>query len=242
MSASDPLIARAAIARLELDGCTFDPGGYRLRNGSRAPLSPALELRNGFGFADDDDLDAFEPTPDIIIHRTIAGALLVDDRYRLILESSIIDAGRDAVASATDPAGAYAAPLDVRGAHFFGRVRATEVIGSGGLFIHRLEAWNHQRGCIKYSYFSGDGDRLPPHFACVFATQAVLAFTSTWFGDPGYGQLSRSCDFRVLSRGPGDDAMGAFGFLLEAHKWINLAIRLREFMPVGLRPLPIAVT
>jgi hypothetical protein len=36
--------------------------------------------------------------------------------------------------------------------------------------------------------------------------------------------------------------MGAFGFLLEAHKWINLGIRLREFMPVGLRPLPIAVT
>ena len=250
MAASAPLIARAAIARLELDGCTLDPGGYRLRNGSRAPLSPALDLRNGFGFASDDDLDAFEPTPDIIIQRTIAGALLVDDRYRLILESSIIDAGRDvgdppdafAVTSATDPAGAYAAPLDVRGAHFFGRVRATEIIGSGGLFVHRLEVWNHQRGCIKFSYFSGDSDRLPPHFACVFATQAVLAFTSTWFGDPGYGQLSRSCDFRVLSRGPGDDAMGAFGFLLEAHKWINLGIRLREFMPVGLRPLPIAVT
>jgi hypothetical protein len=250
MGAIDPLIARAAVARVEFEGCTLDPGGYRLRNGTRAPLSPALDLRNGFGFADADDLDAFEPTPDIIIQRTISGALLVDDRYRLILESSIVDAGRDvgdpadafAVASATDSTGAYAAPLDVRGAHFFGRVRVTEAVGTGGLFVHRLEVWNHQRGCIKYSYFSGDGDRLPPHFACVFGTQAVLAFTSTWFGDPGYGQLSRSCDFRVVSRGPGDDAMGAFGFLLEAHKWINLGIRLREFMPVGLRPLPIAVT
>ena len=27
MSATDPLIARAAVARLELDGCTLDPGG-----------------------------------------------------------------------------------------------------------------------------------------------------------------------------------------------------------------------
>jgi hypothetical protein len=36
--------------------------------------------------------------------------------------------------------------------------------------------------------------------------------------------------------------MGAFGFLLEAHKWRNLQIRYREFMPLGVRPLLIAVT
>jgi hypothetical protein len=130
----------------------------------------------------------------------------------------------------------------VRGAHFFGRVRVAEAIGSGALFVHRLEVWNHQRGCLKHSYFSGDGDRLPPYFACVFAADAPLAFTSTWFGDPGYGQLARGTDFRIRARGPGDDAMGAFGFLLDAHKWANLGIRLREFMPVGVRPLPIAVT
>ena len=246
MAASTALVARAAIARLEVDGCSLDPGGHRLRSGARAGLSPALDLRNGFGFAAASDLDAFEPTPDVIVQRSVAGALLVDDRYRLIVESSIVDAGDPpdafAVASATSPAGAYAAPLEVRGAHFFGRVRVTEAIGSGGLFVRRLEVWNHQRGCIKFSYFSGDGDRLPPHFACVSGPDALLTFTSTWFGDPGYGQLARESDFRVRERGPGDDAMGAFGFLLEAHKWINLGIRLREFMPVGVRPLPIAVT
>ena len=115
-------------------------------------------------------------------------------------------------------------------------------IGSGGLFVHRLEVWNHQRGCLKFSYFSGDGDRLPPHHACVFGTSATLAFTSAWFGDPGYGQLARGVDFRISNRGPGDDEMGAYGFLQEAHKWVNLGIRLREFMPIGVRPLPIAVT
>jgi hypothetical protein len=36
--------------------------------------------------------------------------------------------------------------------------------------------------------------------------------------------------------------MGAFGFLLEAHKWRNLSVRYREFMPVGIRPLLIPVT
>jgi hypothetical protein len=36
--------------------------------------------------------------------------------------------------------------------------------------------------------------------------------------------------------------MGAFGFELEAHKWANLQVRLREFMPVGVRPLVVTVT
>ena len=36
--------------------------------------------------------------------------------------------------------------------------------------------------------------------------------------------------------------MGAFGFLLEAHRWHNLQIRIREFMPVGVRPLVVPVT
>jgi hypothetical protein len=49
-------------------------------------------------------------------------------------------------------------------------------------------------------------------------------------------------DFRILERGPNDDAMGAFGFLLEAHRWHNLNIRFREFMPLGVRPLLIPVT
>lgn len=42
--------------------------------------------------------------------------------------------------------------------------------------------------------------------------------------------------------GPDDDAMGATGFLRDAHKWINLQVRLREFMPVGVRPLVVPVT
>jgi hypothetical protein len=132
--------------------------------------------------------------------------------------------------------------LDVNGVHFLGRVRASEGGGSGGLFVHRLEVWNNQKRCFKYSYFSGDGDRLPPNHACVVGTDAKLRFTTTVFGDPGYGQLAAGADFRIRHRGPGDDAMGAFGFLLEGHKWTNLSIRLREFMPVGVRPLPIAVT
>jgi len=77
------------------------------------------------------------------------------------------------------------------------------------------------------------------------ATRARISrsrFVSEIFGDASYGQLKLTSDFRILERGPDDDQMGALGFLTEAHKWRNLQIRYREFMPVGVRPLLIPVT
>ena len=79
-------------------------------------------------------------------------------------------------------------------------------------------------------------------FARTNAPDARIVFTSERFNDPGYAQLRRETDHRVRELGPDDDAMGAFGFQLEAHKWTNLQVRLREFMPVGVRPLPVPVT
>jgi len=85
-------------------------------------------------------------------------------------------------------------------------------------------------------------NRLPQHFACVFGNDARLLFTSEYFGDPAYCQLSLECGPRILEQGVGNDQMGAFNFLLETHKWRNLKIRFREFMPVGIRPLLIPVS
>jgi hypothetical protein len=255
LSASQPLIARAALARLELAGCTLDPGGHALACGARTSLMPSLRLANGYGFADPDEEDAFGVTPDLILQNCVSGALRIDDGYRLTLQACIVDAGLNvgdplgasvsgdyALAAVSDPDTRWSAPLDLRGATVFGRTRCAEASGSGGLFTQRLEVWNNQKGCLKFCGFSGDADRLPPQHACVAFSNARLVFTATWHAEPGYGQLARGCDFRIRQRGPGDDAMGAFGFLLEAHKWNNLTIRLREFMPVGVRPLLIAVT
>ena len=125
---------------------------------------------------------------------------------------------------------------------FFGRVRAERAQGDGAIFAHTLEVHNNQRGCLKFCYFANEADRLPPHHACVDASHARLVFTDTWFAAPGYGQLALVADERIRTRGPGDDAIGATGFLLEAHKWANLGIRFREFMPLGVRPLLIPVT
>ena len=249
--AGDALINRAAVARLEIVGCTLAPGGHSLRQGTRAPMQPALRLVTGYGFAAPDDVDAFVPTPDIAIQRSILGPVAVDERYRLDIEDSIVDAGLGfvdaptglfAIAAATNPANAWGAPLDFDGLTCFGPVRVSAVGGFGGIFTQRFAVLDNQHGCVKWSAFSGDADRLPPNHFCVRATDARIIFTSERFNDPGYAQLARETDRRVRELGPDDDAMGAFGFLLEAHKWTNLHVRLREFMPVGVRPLVVPVT
>jgi hypothetical protein len=243
---SAALITRAAVARLEIIGCTLAPGGHALRDGGRAePMTPGLRLENGYGFVAP-DIDAFLPTPDIIIQRSITGALAIDDRYRLDIQDSIVDAGLGvgdppifAIAAATTD---WGAPLHFDGLTCFGPVRVTRVGGMGALFTQRFEVLDNQHGCIKWSWFSGDRDRLPPNHFCVHAPDAPLVFTSESFNDPGYAQIARESDPRILTLGPDDDAMGAFGFLLEAHKWTNLQVRLREFMPVGVRPLVVPIT
>ncbi len=250
-AASDALISRAALARLELIGCTLAPGGHALRDGSRAPLRAALRLANGYGFGDPADVLAFVPTPDIIVQRSSTGSLAIDDRYRLDIESSIVDAGFGvgdppgvvaAIGAATDPANTWGAPLAFQGLTCFGAVRVSEVFGAGGLFTQRFAVLDNQHGCIKSSWFAAGPNRLPPNHFCVREPDARLAFTSEWFNDPGYAQIARESDPRIRTLGPDDDQMGAFGFLLEAHKWTNLQVRLREFMPVGVRPLVVPVT
>jgi hypothetical protein len=251
------LIARAAINRLELISSTLDPGGFRRPNGAREVIRMSLDLRDGFGFAAGSPEDiAFAQTPDLVIQRSIVGPLRIDFSYTLTIEDSIVDGGAGvtdalpaafALTSATNPANGWGPPAVVSGATFFGRTRVSSMNGCGGIFVHALQVEDTQRGCIKQSYFEGSsvaglGDRLPQHYACVSGAEAELGFVANTFGAPGYGQLSRDCDFSIRERGPNDDAMGATGFLFEAHKWRNLQIRFTEFMPVGVRPLLIPVT
>lgn len=255
--AGEPLIARAALHSLEIICCTLDPGGSKkldgTAEGTRSPIQTSMILKKPYGFANADEEEAFNQTPEIIIQRTIAGPLFIATGYNLFLTDSIIDAGsgvKDDPATASfaisgdsdHPSSSWGPPTQVNGITVFGRMRVESISGRGGIWVHSLEVQNNQKGCIKFSYFSGIGDRIPQNHGCVFGTEAKLRFTSEIFGQPAYGQLAHTTDFRVRERGPNNDAMGAFGFLLEAHKWRNIQIRYREFMPVGIRPLLIPVT
>jgi hypothetical protein len=257
---------QAALGQLRVRGCTLDPGGGLVLDGSetgaRAALREALRLTNDYGLAPA-DADAFDQLPVIAIERSIVGALAIDTHYLLQLSDSIVDAGSGVAATAPalaigaatgDPALEWGPDLVVQGLTCFGRARVQTARGEGGLFVHRLEVHDNQdshtadvgvglRGsCLKFCWFSGDHDRLPQHFGCVFASEARLRFTAEWFGRPGYAQLRPDCDRRIREDGPASDEMGAFGYLLNTHKWKNIGIRLREFMPVGVRPVLVPIT
>lgn len=246
-----PLVARAALHRLEIIGCNLDPGGYKKLDDTRSPIYTSINLKTGYGFDDSSEQDAFAETPEIVIQRSITGPLLIDTNYQLFLTQSIIDAGKGvgddstnafALSGADDPDIQWGPPTEIDGITVFGRVRVEQMSGKGGIFVHTLEVLNHQTGCIKFSYFQGIDDRLPQNHGCIKGTGADLRFVSEIFGQAAYGQLHHTTDFHIRERGPRDDAMGAFGFLLEAHKRRNLQIRFREFMPVGVRPLLIPVS
>jgi hypothetical protein len=261
-----PLIARAAVHRLEIEQCTLDPGGAVDLENVRRPIRRAMACDNTYGFPAGPERDAFDQVPEIVLRQTVAGPLALDDGYRLYAAGSIIDAGTGvgavapalAVHAATgDPETGWGPDLTLglpddyfaqpppgagSGLTCFGRMRVESATGSGGVWVHRLEVHNTLAGCLRYSYFSGDGDRLPQHHGCVFGGDARLEFTSETWGRPGYAQPAAGCDRRLLEQGPGNDEMGAFGYLLNTHRWKNVNIRLREFVPVGVRALLIPIT
>ncbi|MHA2365569.1 MAG: hypothetical protein ACXAC7_16550, partial [Candidatus Hodarchaeales archaeon] len=135
-------------------------------------------------------------------------------------------------------------PTDFLGTTIFGQTHTRELNGSGGIFIHPVKVQIKTIGCIKFSYISGSGIDIPQQQGCLFSNQAdpPLGFVSERFEQPAYGQLAHNIDFRIKERGPNDNAMGAYGDLLEADKWRNLKIRFREYMPVGIKPILITVT
>ncbi len=260
---TEALIQQAALHRLELDGTTLDPGGgwqlHPALMNQRQAMRPSLHLENDFGFIDDaNEIDGFDQQPRVVVYRSIIGRVEADDQYQLELTDSIIDGGSPEgdlapnfsvqSASAADPETAWGPVLNVSGMTSFGRMRVAQVSGQGGIWLHRLEAHDNQSGCVKFSFFRGDHDRLPPHHGCIFASvlqngkATPISFTATYFGLPGYGQLKLRSDRKLLEQGPANDAMGCFGYLLNTHKWKNLTIRYREYMPVGVQPILVPVT
>jgi len=285
--AASALIAQAVVNRLEIEGCTLDPGGARVLDGTaaggRAPPRVSMRLAESMGISGAEK-DAFGEEPEIVLFNTICGSLEVDRGYKLSLTSCIVDAGSGvadaapslAIRAATGVAmDEWAAPLAFKGITVFGRVRVEVARGEGAIFVHRVEVHDTQDShsgplhsshgsddppaeclqrqdnlaqlakggsCIRSSYFSGDGDRLPQHVGCVVGPDPLPRFVAEVFGFPGYAQLSTGNDRRIREDGPEADEMGAFNFLRNTHKWKNIGIRLREFSPVGIRTLLIPVT
>ncbi len=138
---------------------------------------------------------------------------------------------------------------------------ASEVVFAGAVRAER-----RQRGCVRFSYVDDQRSFTPRRFRCqpdlALATrrevlgvetlppaEAALIrsrmrpdFTSTRYGDPGYGQLALHVAPEVRTGSEDGAEMGVFESLKQPQREINLRTRLDEYMPFGLQAGLIYVT
>jgi hypothetical protein len=142
-----------------------------------------------------------------------------------------------------------------------GTVALTRVSVLGRTFVHRLQASDAilagfavaedaQDGCVRFSAVS-TGSSVPRQYCSVTVATGAALFTSSAFGDPGYGQLLETADRTIVS-GATDvtitagaetgSEMGAYSSELAPIKERGLLIKYGEYMSLGLTPVVVHVT
>ncbi len=179
----------------------------------------------------------------------------------LSMTDCIIDSSKNAGAVAID---AYNTLVSANECTIFGTTQAGVITASNCIFNGLVIAKRRQKGCIRYSYVPSSSItpkrfRCQPDLAiskrikelnsAAGSTQIsslpakeekrimdsmVPVFTSSIFGEPGYGQLSRVCPDEIFKGVESGVEMGAFNFLKQAHRLANLRAMLDEYMRFGL--------
>lgn len=250
-----PLFDRIAINELTFNQCTLDPTRYLGDAIEERKPRIAMHLRRHYGFPEgSDEILNFPEIPRISFYNSITGSLFVDRFYQLAFVNSIIDAStsvkeqESARFAIRDDGGAdWGPPTKMKGTTVFGKSKVERISGSSNIFGHRLQVQRTLEGCMKQSYIVAKRGEIPQIEGCIVVgpgakDRPTLSFESEVFGDPGFAQLTHSTDYRIREGGLNFNAMGATGFLRESDKWRNLQIRLREFMPVGIRSVFMTVT
>jgi hypothetical protein len=213
----------ANLGELRLDHCTVVPGFGGLKvNGSNADLKVRLA-------------------------RSICGEIdlpvTVTDLY---LDDSIVDG------DITAPS----AELSIEKCTVFGKTTAKRLQAGNSIFEDVVKIEQKQDGCVRFCSLA-EGSITPRRFSCqpdlalkevLVSEQAAIrarlrpSFTSTRHGHPAYAQLSLTCAAEILTGAEDGAEMGAFNFLKQAHREINLRSSLNEYLRFGLEAGLIFVT
>jgi len=181
----------------------------------------------------------------IVADYSIMGAIRAPELVTVSLTNSILDATNRtyaAYAALDEQSGGGA--LTLVGCSVVGKVHAqllTLVSDSivwatasdgwvSGLIADRLQA-----GCVRFSFLPVNAV-IPRHFECVeqALASAQPIFFSLRYGDPRYLKML-ACTDDSIRRGADDGGeMGAFHFVLAPQRESDLAVRLQEYLPVGL--------
>ena len=143
----------------------------------------------------------------------------------------------------------------------FGKITAVSlVLASNSIFNDVVDIDRKQKGCVRFCYIPS-GSHTPRPYRCIFeyesngivsftSTNSQLSstslptripikqirpqFTSTEYGDEGYGQLHSSVHQSIFEGADNRSEMGAFNHLYNPQRLKNLLSSFNEYLKFGL--------
>ena len=194
----------------------------------------------------------------VTIRDSIIGPIrLPADCLDLTIVDSIVDGTLNGTAVAGDDQGAYGPRTTLERTTVLGQTVVKEIpLASNVIFTALVQVQRQQRGNIRYS-FVPHGSRTPQRYRCQpdlalenlayhqsdqteqaradILKLLVPRFTSTQYGNPGYGQLHVNCPKAIRTGAEDDCEMGVFHQLKQTYREANLAPILAEYLPLGLQ-------
>jgi hypothetical protein len=143
-----------------------------------------------------------------------------------------------------------------------GRLSVHQLTAADSILAGFARAQDPQQGSVRFCAWSS-GSVIPQRYTSVQVAERAPLFTSSAFGDPGYGQLLDTADrlivpeaaqpaagtpmtstsgSSVASGAENGSELGAFCSLLNPVRERGLLLKYNEYLPVGLTPVLVHVT
>jgi hypothetical protein len=237
------VILQSALENLQVVACTIDPRNFDIpaviAYGASA-ANPASYLfcrciTGGLRFA----------TPGLIL--TIADSVVDAGQGIALAGASLLTSPPMELMPSAADATVQLERVTVLGRIFCDVLSASECILNDYVFVE-----DQQSGCIRLTRYER-GSVLPRRYRCVPTEEEIAAssprlrclpprFNSRRFGRPAYMQLASACPAEILTASEAAAEVGAFASRLNTIRLDNLAVKLQEFLPVGVTPVIIAET
>jgi hypothetical protein len=182
----------------------------------------------------------------VTLRSCISGPVVTTGPVHLSVSESILDGMGGGAVGQPD------APVDTLYAHrttILGATVARVAVGENTLFTTGLTLGEPASGLARYCFVPPGSTPPAETVQCQPATEAAEAadpglagwaaqrvrplFTSTRYGQPGYGQLHPACAHEIKAGGDEGQEMGAFGGLRVTSRVSMLSLALDEFLPAG---------
>jgi hypothetical protein len=225
------------LTTLTISHCTLTPGLTLQPSGAPgSPSAPSLVIE--------------QPTLSAVIDHSILGGLRAPAEAAVAISDSILDStSTTGVAYAAPDNASPGASLTMQAVTAIGKINARQftlvsnsillaALAPGDGWTWAVDAARRQTGCTRFSYLPASA-RAPRRYRCLPDPDAdprlsLPSFTSLRYGAPGYCQLAATAGQDLRTGADDGGEPGAFHSIYGPQREANLAIRLAEYMRVGM--------